>query len=183
MWAARSTRLGLAGLLFAAAAVVWAGQPGGLELTVTPVGGGEPLFLAPLEPGERFTLRYVHSVDRQPVWEEHSADARGRIFIEEERLVMFGAGMGELPGRGRLGGRGNLQVIEDMHDLLGEFVLRVGSVGVDHTLVWRGTETNLSATAAGRAVRVAARPVTRFTRWWRGWFPHPATPRPGADHG
>jgi hypothetical protein len=41
--------------------------------------------------------------------------------------------------------RGPYEVIEDMHMPTGDFVLRIGSPGVDHTLIWRGTRTNLSA--------------------------------------
>ena len=150
---------------------------GGLELTVTPVAGGHPLLAAPLRPEERFTLRYVHSVDRSPIWEVHSVDGTGRIYVEEERFVMVGAGMGDLPGRGRWTGSDGLQSIQDMHYPVGEFVLRVGSPGVDHTVLWRDTETNLSARAAGKAVRVSARPVSLLYRVWRQVFPHPSMPR------
>ncbi len=170
-----------AGLL--AVAGVLAAQPGGLELAVAPVGGGAPLLVAPLEPGERFTLRYVHSVDRQPIWEVHAADRDGRIFVEEERFVMVGAGMGDLPGRGVWTGDGRTQAIRGLHYPVGAFVLRVGSPGVGHTILWRGTETGLSAVAAGKAVRVEARPVSRLHRLWRRVFPHRATPDAGGRPG
>ncbi|MBW1713636.1 MAG: DUF1850 domain-containing protein [Deltaproteobacteria bacterium] len=174
----RSGLLGLAGLALVLAAVVWAASAkGGLELTVTPVQGGAPLLVLALEPGERFTLHYIHSVDKAPVWEEHSVDAAGRIFIEEERFVMFGAGMGHWAGHGRLTSRDGYQVIEDIHQPTGQFVLRVGSPGVDHTVIWRGTRTNLSALAPGRAVRFSARPVSRLKQAQRFLFPHPKTPR------
>jgi hypothetical protein len=156
--------------------------PGGLELTVTRIDTGEELWTAQLEPGERFTLRYVHSVDRAPIWEVHSIDENGDIFVEVERFVMIGAGMGDLPGRGRWTGADGLQAIEDLHYRVGEFVLRVGSAGVDHTLLWRGTETNLSELAAGEAVLVSGRPVSQLHRIWRYLLPHPATPRLGAAH-
>lgn len=163
---ARLALIALAGL--AGAALIWAWlMPGGLLLSVTPVQGGPPILELPLLPGERFTLRYVHSVDKAPIWEEHSVDAAGDIYVEEERLVMFGAGMGELPGRGRLTGRGSHQVIEGMHWPLGSFVLRIGSPGVDHTIVWAGGEVNLSAIAPGQAVRISARPVSLAQRIWR----------------
>lgn len=155
-------------------------MPAGLELRIEPVAGGTPLLVASLDEGEGFTLHYIHSVDRQPIWEVHSVDRSGNIFIEEERFVMVGAGMGDLPGRGRWVGRDGLQVIEGMHYPLGEFVLRIGSLGVDHTILWRDTQTNLSAIAAGTAVLVAARPVKRFYSLWRYLVPHAATPLSGA---
>jgi hypothetical protein len=163
----------LAGLWYLVAA-------GSLELRVEPVAGGAPLLVAPLEFGEGFTLNYVHSVDREPIWEVHSVDRTGRIFIEEERFVMVGAGMGDLPGRGHWTGQGGLQSLKEMHYPIGEFVLRIGSRGVDHTILWRETRTNLSELAAGTAVRVWARPVSHLYGLWRRLLPHTATPHSGA---
>jgi hypothetical protein len=151
--------------------------PGGLELRVVPVEGGPPLLVLPLEVGERFTLQYYHSVENAPIWEAHSLDRAGRIYIEEERYLKFGAGMGRMPGVGRMVQRGPYEVIENMHLPTGNFVLRIGSRGVGHTVIWRHTRTNLSFVAPHRAVRFSAQPVSRFHRLWRGFCPHPATPR------
>ena len=164
-----------AGLVAAVLLIIWR-LPGGLELTVTPVKGGPPLLAVPLQPGERFTIHYYHSVENAPIWEEHSLDATGRIFIEEERYLKFGAGMGRMPGVGRMVKRGEYEVIEDMHMPTGDFVLRVGSPGVNHTVIWRGRSTNLSSVAPHTAVRFAARPVSLLYRLWRRLLPHPATP-------
>jgi hypothetical protein len=163
--------------------VFWAAvmAPGGLELQVAPVKGGPPLLVLPLMPGERFTLHYYHSVENAPIWEEHSLDKKGRIYIEEERYLKFGAGMGRMPGVGRMVRREPYEVIEDMHMPTGDFVLRIGSRGVDHTIIWRGTSTNLSAVAPHRAVRFSARPVSLLYSWWRRLLPHSATPILGSD--
>ena len=150
--------------------------PGGLELTVTPVKGGQPLLALPLQPGERFTLHYFHSVENAPIWEEHSLDATGRIFIEEERYLKFGAGMGRMPGVGRMVRRGQYEAVEDMHMPTGDFVLRVGSPGVDHTIIWRGRRKNLSAVAPHAAVQFSGRRVSMLYSLWRRIRPHPATP-------
>ena len=150
--------------------------PDGLELRVIPIKGDPPLLVLPLEPGERFTLHYYHSVENAPIWEEHSLDEKGRIYIEEERYLKFGAGMGRMPGVGRMVRRGPYEVIEDMHMPTGNFILRVGSRGVDHTVIWRGYSVNLSAVAPHVAVQFSARPVSRLYSLWRGVFPHPATP-------
>ncbi len=150
--------------------------PGGLELQVVPVKGGPPLLVLPLMPGERFTLHYYHSVENAPIWEEHSLDEKGRIYIEEERYLKFGAGMGRMPGVGRMIQRGPYEVIEDMHLPTGNFVLRVGSPGVDHTIIWRGRSKNLSAVAPHEAVQFSARPISLLYRLWRWLFPHTATP-------
>ena len=156
--------------------VVFLLAPNGLELMVQPVKGGPPLLVLPLDPGERFTLHYYHSVENAPIWEEHSLDKTGRIYIEEERYLKFGAGMGRMPGVGRMVRRGPYEVIEDMHMPTGDFVLRIGSRGVDHTVIWRGVATNLSAVAPHQAVRFSARTVSLLYGCWRRAFPHPATP-------
>jgi hypothetical protein len=150
--------------------------PGGLELRVVPVKGGPPMLVLPLDPGERFTLHYYHSVENAPIWEEHSLDDSGRIYIEEERYLKFGAGMGRMPGVGRLVQKGPYEAIVDMHLPTGDFILRIGSPGVDHTVIWRGVSTNLSNLAPHKAVRFSARPVSLFYGWWRCLFPHSATP-------
>ncbi|MDM8544478.1 DUF1850 domain-containing protein [Desulfococcaceae bacterium HSG9] len=150
--------------------------PGGLELRVVPVKGKAPLLVLPMQVEERFTLHYYHSVEDAPIWEVHSLDELGRIYIEEERYVKFGAGMGKMPGVGRMVRRGVFEIIEDMHAPTGDFVLRIGSPGVDHTVLWRNTITNLSAIAPHKAVQFSARPVSRLYQFWRFLFPHPATP-------
>jgi hypothetical protein len=139
--------------------------PGGLRLSLTPVTGSRPLVQVWLDPGERFTIRYIHSVEKSPVWETHSVDAQGAIYIEEERYLKLGAGMGQMPGVGKLVHRGPYEVIEDMHTPTGDFVLRIGSVGVDHTLIWRDRPINLTALAPNLAVQLSARPINRLQRW------------------
>ena len=174
---ARITVLTFAGLIFIL--LIAAGMaPGGLELKITPVKGGAPLVVLPLQPGERFTVHYYHSVENAPIWETHSLDTKGRIYIEEERYLKFGAGMGRMPGVGRMVQRGPYEVIENMHMPTGNFILRVGSPGVNHTVIWRGTRSNLSAMAPHVAVQFSARPVSLLYRLWRQLFPDPATPQP-----
>jgi len=165
-------------LLIAAVALL---IPGGLELRVTPVKGGAPLLVLPLAAGEPFTIHYYHSVENAPIWEVHSLDQTGRIYIEEERYLKFGAGMGKMPGVGHMVRRGPYEVIEDMHMPTGDFVLRIGSVGVNHTVIWRGTRTNLSLMAPHTAVRFSAEPVSWAYRAWRTLFPHRATPDPAGQ--
>lgn len=165
----------VAAAVVAAAAVLLAALPGGLQLRVTPVKGGAPLAVLPLYPGERFTIHYYHSVENAPIWETHSVDAGGRIYIEEERYLKYGAGMGKMPGVGRMEMRGPYEVITDMHMPVGDFILRIGSPGVDHTLIWRGRQRNLSAAAPHVAVQFSARPVSRLHALWRTVFPHAGT--------
>lgn len=165
----------VAGLVFALALFYFPGQKS-LELRVVPVKGGPALLVLPLEFNERFTIYYLHSVENAPIWETHSVDESGRIFIEEERYLKFGAGMGRMPGVGRMVRRNGFEVIEDMHMPTGDFILRIGSPGVDHTVIWRSSRVNLSALAPHVAVLFSAQPVSRWYDLMRRLRPHPATP-------
>ena len=180
MAAARIRRAVILGSVMVLASVASAlSLSGGLELRVMPVKGGEPILVLPLEPEERFTIHYYHSVENAPIWEVHSVDAKSRIFIEEERYLKFGAGMGKMPGVGKMVKRGPYEVIENMHLPTGDFILRIGSPGVDHTVLWRGTKTNLSELAPHKAVQFSAEPVSWYHRRWRKLVPHSATPIAG----
>ncbi len=141
--------------------------PGGLVLRVVPVHGTSPLVEYWLPAGDTFTIRYFHSVENTPIWETHSVDADGRIFIEEECYLKFGAGMGKMPGVGRMARRGLYEVIEQMHMPTGDFILRIGSPGVDHTLICGNRRINLSALAPHTAVQFSAKPVSRYYRLWQ----------------
>jgi len=85
--------------------------------------------------------------------------------------------MGKMPGVGHMVKRGPFEAIVDMHMPTGDFVLRIGSRGVNHTILWRGTQTNLSAIAPHRAVQFSGRPASWAYVLWRRLFPHRATPK------
>jgi hypothetical protein len=152
-----------------------ASLPGFLELTLRARDAPSPLLTLPLEPGERFTLRYRHSVDGTPVWEVHSVDRHGVIRLEEERGVLFGAGMSHWPGHGRLTRQDATPAIVDIGRPLGDFLLRVGSPAVGHTLLWRGRGFPLSEWVPGERVAVDARVVGPLRRLWNA-LRHPIPP-------
>ena len=146
-------------------------EPGELELRLVLVESGREILALPMEPGEPFVIRYFHSVENSPIWETHSLDARGRIFIEEEKYLKFGAGMGKMPRVGRMVRRGIYEVIEDMHMPVGRFVLRVGSGSVDHTLIWRGRSFPLSQEYTHEAVQFSGAPVGWIHRFFHSRVP------------
>ncbi len=176
---ARLTLLLLAGLALALAVAALA--PGGLELRVVPVKGGDPLLAVPLNREPGFTLYYFHSVNHKPIWEVHSVDREGNIFIEQERFVSFNAGMGYWQGHGRLVLKDGLQVIEGIHQPVGRMILRVGSPGVDHTIIWPEGSINLSALAPGQAVEISARPINWLRSLWLRLSPIKASPLAGVE--
>jgi hypothetical protein len=149
---------GLVLILIASALLI----PAGVALHVTPAETDTPILVLPLAPGERFCLHYYHSVENAPIWEDHSMDRSGTIFIEEERYEKFGAGMGKMPGVGRMVRKGKYEAIVDMHYPVNMFVLRVGSPGVAHTLIWRGQRFNLSEKFSHQRVWLTGRPVKLY---------------------
>ncbi|MEX1299192.1 MAG: DUF1850 domain-containing protein [Desulfotignum sp.] len=151
----------LSGLVLLLIGTVWL-IPSGLALHVSLAEDDTPVLVLPLAPGERFTLHYYHSVENAPIWEDHSIDDSGTIFIEEERYEKFGAGMGKLPGVGRMMQKGHHEAIVDMHHPVGAFVLRVGSQGVAHTLIWRNRRFNLSDKFSHQRVRFSGRSLTLY---------------------
>jgi hypothetical protein len=143
--------------------------PGGLELEVCLVKENRPILYLPLNPKECFTIHYYHSVENAPIWEKHSMDKAGNIYIEEERYEKFGAGMGKMPGVGRMVKEGRYEVIKDMHMAVGDFILRVGSPGVDHTIIWRNKKYNLSETIAHKAVKFSGKPTSMLHQIYRSF--------------
>lgn len=130
-----------------------AGQEG--HLLVRNTASEEILFRFPVSQGQRFTIRYIHSVDLSPVWEDFSAWAQAGIVLERTCFFMFGAGMGHWEGRGRITGDENGRIcIEEMHQPLGSFLLRVGLPGVDHTLMIGEHKIHLSELIPGERVEL-----------------------------
>ncbi len=138
--------------------------PSGLELVIKSKFEKEPLFIASVQPKEHFTLHYIHSVNRSPVWEKHSIDKKGMIYIEEEKFLAFGAGMGHWQGHGTLVDSGKYQIIKNIHKPVGNFILRVAEVEQNHTVFFRDRAVNLSQIAAGKAVSVSVEKVSLFEK-------------------
>lgn len=107
-------------------------------------------------PEGRFTLGYVHSIDRLPV-EEDLQVSQGRLVVQTTRVRQFGAGMGQIAGEGRGYADPPWWVVTDMgRDIGTEVHLRVGAPGVDHRLQVPGTE------GEAHAIQI------QLTRCWAG---------------
>lgn len=114
----------------------------------------EIILRTPLAYGRTFTIRYIHSVDRAPVFEVFEAAKGEGLVLRETYFRMFGAGMGHWEGHGEIVQEGPWIKIKDINRSLGSFVLRVGSPEVAHTVLMDGKEWNLSQKASGRRVVV-----------------------------
>ena len=139
-------------IVFPVSEMAQAGEPP--LLTVRDFASGEVFLQLPVRYGQAFTIRYVHSVDRSPVFETFRVKKGAGLVLEETHFRMFGAGMGHWEGHGRLVRDGEWTRIEGINRELGGFVLRIGSKGVDHTVILGKQEINLSDMAAGRRAEV-----------------------------
>lgn len=97
----------------------------------------------PLGAGETFQIQYIHSVDRSPVVEVFLVNRQGDFLLQETYFRMFGAGMGHWEGHGELVQDGEWVRIRGIDRLLTEFVLRPGSEGTEHTLIYRDKRIDL----------------------------------------
>jgi hypothetical protein len=99
--------------------------------------------------GDKFTLRYVHSVDKTPIFEEFRLDPDKGLVLEKTWFTMFGAGLGQWPGHGHLSQNKEWITIADIEQPLGSFILRIGALSVGHTIIYHGRKINLSRRAPG----------------------------------
>ena len=112
------------------------------------------ILRAPFAYGRSFAIRYIHSVDRSPVFEVFKAEKGEGLVLKETYFRMFGAGMGHWEGHGTIVQEGQWIKIKDINRPLGSFILRVGSREVAHTILMDEKEWNLSQKVPGRRVVV-----------------------------
>ncbi len=128
------------------------------RLVVSDFTSGKIIASLPVRTGDRFVIRYIHSVDKTPIFEQFRLDEEKGIILEKTWFKMFGAGLGHWPGHGHLTQDRNWITISDINRPLGRFVLRIGSPGVDHTIIYHDREINLSHRAAGVRALVEFKP-------------------------
>lgn len=119
-------------------------------LLVLDHGSNEIILRAPLDYDQSFVIRYIHSVNRSPVFEVFEAKRGEGLVLKETYFNMFGAGMGHWEGHGKLVQEGRWIKIKNINQTLGSFILRVGSQEVAHTILLGEKEWNLSQRASGR---------------------------------
>jgi len=62
-------------------------------LDLRPFSGGEIIFKQKVQPGDKFTLKYIHSVALTPVWEIFIIDKDYQIILIETDFLDHGAGL------------------------------------------------------------------------------------------
>ncbi|ADI13196.1 DUF1850 domain-containing protein [Truepera radiovictrix] len=108
-------------------------------------------------------VRWYHSVAGFEVRDRYRLKG-GQMLLQDSYAPDFAAGLGHIPGRGRLesdpnGGYWLREIDEPVPN--NRYALRVGSARVDHRLVHAGRSISLSALAAGERVTLAVVPAAQ----------------------
>lgn len=130
-------------------------------LTVTHSKTGEKLAVFSIEDVKEFTIEYIHSVDRQPVWEQFRIDNNREIVLEKTGFKMLGAGMASFPDEGTLVYEDGWNIIKDLSRPLDVIHLRVGYTS-DPAIVVNNQELKLSQfNIQGELVLIEVEEITR----------------------
>jgi hypothetical protein len=121
----------------------------GPQLVVSNFSTAEVITSLKVKTGDRFTIRYIHSVDKTPIFEEFRLDREQGLVLEKTWFTMFGAGLGHWPGHGDLTQDANWITIDHIEQPLGSFILRIGALSVGHTIIYHDQKINLSRLAPG----------------------------------
>ena len=86
---------------------------------------GETFFSREVSPGDRFTLKYVHSVQKTPVYEVFSIDERGAVVLQETRVKSLGYGLPAPTPKDHYLLEREFLVIRDMNRRIGTLLIRI----------------------------------------------------------
>ncbi len=148
-------RLWLPGLLLLS--IIWlhsdpslgADPNSGPQLVVSHFSTAKIIATLKVKSGDKFTIRYIHSVDKTPIFEKFRLDREKGLVLEKTWFTMFGAGLGHWPGHGNLSQDSEWITIDNIEQPLGSFILRIGSPSVGHTIIYHEQKINLSSRAPG----------------------------------
>ncbi len=119
------------------------------QLVVSDYSTTEVIANLKVEAGDKFTIRYIHSVDKTPIFEEFRLDQKQGLVLEKTWFKLFGAGLGHWQGHGDLSQNADWITIDNIEQPLGSFILRIGAPSVTHTIIYRQQKINLSKLAPG----------------------------------
>jgi len=143
------------GLLFWAALFWWFGLAHSQCLLVSQ--DDTPLLALDLQLEPHWILAWNHSVTGILVRDFYALQD-GTMTLTQSHAPSFDAGLGHIPGRGRVVSDDNHGYwIKDINEPVStnRYLLRVGSRNVNHRIIHAGATYSLSDLAAGQRVRLA----------------------------
>lgn len=117
---------------------------------------GDVFMTVPLHDHEPWCLLWNHSVTGFLVRDCFARDHEVMV-LSSSHQPDFAAGLGHLEGRGNLesDGAGGYLITEINEPVPNNaLILRVGSMSVNHRVLYKGQETSLSSVAAGQRVTI-----------------------------
>ena len=120
-------------------------------LELGPFSGGELIFKQKIQPGDKFILKYTHSVALTPVWEIFIIDKDYQIILIETDFLDHGAGLPYTTFENEVfveeGGRFK---IENMHRIIPTPIYyRIGAIR-ENIFYFKDKEINLSSLVGDR---------------------------------
>jgi len=120
-------------------------------LVLRPFSDGEIIFKQKVQPGDKFTLKYTHSVALTPVWEIFIIDKDYQIILIETDFLDHGAGLPYTTFENEIFVKeeGRFK-IKNMHRMiLTPIYYRIGAVS-ENIFYFKGEEINLSSLVGDR---------------------------------
>ena len=116
-------------------------------------------------PWPAFTIRFLHSVQKTPVWENLQVEQDGTLTLLSTRYQSFGVGLPFLESEGDFHEEGDYFVFDHMNRHFPQLTLRTG-VGTRLTLSVAGREYRLyEAYPPGTRVDIVVLPLWRLAFW------------------
>lgn len=139
-----------------------------LALTITDDSSGKLVFAAPVQPGDSFSIQFIHSVHRTPINEFYQISEDHNMILSKVMYETYGVGNPSdiTPGEKFYMENGKL-VIEGMDRVMDSILLRIGQVRADHQLIIQGKRIHLAElNEPGSKVMIKVKYVS-FTSLWR----------------
>jgi len=122
---------------------------------------GKIVFVRIIHPGERFATKYIHSVEKCPVWEFFRVDERFQIVVYETTFSSCNTGLPSAPqGDEQFRNEGNQFRLSHMHRVLPALRVWVHD-RYENTMKYGNSEVLMLPSLAGNTLlEIAVRQIT-----------------------
>ena len=109
---------------------------------------GKVLLDLPVQPGDRFSIHYIHSSDKTPIQDIFEVGEKGEMILIEENYLWYGAGLECMNWEGATVTMENKKTRVHLKRHFTSLLLRVGRIA-DHSLNLYGKAIPLKEIARG----------------------------------
>jgi hypothetical protein len=116
---------------------------------------GELYFMQKVQPGDKFTLKYKHSVELSPVWEIFIIDEKYQIVLIETDFLDHGAGLPYAAFDQEIFiDEGGKFKIKNMHRIMPSPINYIVGTIYENTLYFKNKEINLSSLVGNKILTI-----------------------------